>query len=224
MCSFNIDEFYAKVAPWFDAALDNLYPTLKSIRKANLCVFFESRVKSLESFKEKIVAKNAARIKEGKPEMTEEEVLREIFDGAGARIIIPYRDKVQDIVNIIEDIPNLQEEIEKRKDYNKKPKPNGYSGYHACYYYKVKIATTDDQERPKVVWVTIPVEIQVRTLAQHIWATYEHKHRYKADKTRAEAGNERVDVLFKRLAKLCDLVDKLVIVIRDFCEETKIAK
>ena len=237
----SLKEFYDKKEPAYDAALDNLYPTLKTIRKANLCIFFEYRVKEYDSFRKKFEKKNAVRAEKGEAPIPLEEqaIFEEIRDGAGARIIIPYKDRVQEIVDIIETIPNLK--TEKTRDYNADPKPNGYSGFHLYCSYKVPIYHNEnvyeDKEedaeevslaeittkvQPRVEWVWVPVEIQIRTQAQHVWATYEHRHRYKVKKARAEIGDKMIDVLFKQLARVCGIIDKLVIRIRDLCEGTKI--
>ena len=245
----SLKEFYDRKYPAYDAALDNLYPTLKTIRKANLAIFFEYRVKEFDSFRRKFEKKNATKAEEGKDLIPLEDaaIFEEIRDGAGVRIIIPYKDRVQEIVDIIETIPNLKSE--KTRDYNADPKPNGYSGFHLYCSYKIPIyhndniyedkEEEDDEEngnesvnlsdiaakaQPKVEWVWVPVEIQIRTLAQHVWATYEHKHRYKAKRARAEIGDKMIDILFKQLARVCGIIDKLVIRIRDLCESTKIAR
>ena len=241
----NLKEFYDRKYPAYDAALDNLYPTLKTIRKANLAIFFEYRVKEFDSFRRKFEKKNAVKAEKGESLIPLEDtaIFEEIRDGAGVRIIIPYKDRVQEIVDIIETIPNLK--TEKTRDYNADPKPNGYSGFHLYCSFKIPIYHNDnvyeDREeddedtdevnlsdiakvqQPKVEWVWVPVEIQIRTLAQHVWATYEHKHRYKAKRARAEVGDKMIDILFKQLARVCGIIDRLVIRIRDLCEGTKIA-
>lgn len=98
----------------------------------------------------------------------DENICWEIRDIAGVRIICQF----------IEDIPAVVEMIRKRgdmrvyleKDYVSTPKESGYRGYHLAVEYPIMMA--DGQ-------VTIPVEIQIRTLGMNFWATIEHSLNYK---------------------------------------------
>ncbi|KQL45692.1 GTP pyrophosphokinase [Brevibacillus choshinensis] len=98
----------------------------------------------------------------------DENICWEIRDIAGIRIICQF----------IEDIPAVVEMIRKRgdmrvyleKDYVSTPKESGYRGYHMAVEYPIMMA--DGQ-------VTIPVEIQIRTLGMNFWATIEHSLNYK---------------------------------------------
>lgn len=83
----------------------------------------------------------------------DENICWEIRDIAGVRIICQF----------IEDIPAVVEMIRKRgdmrlyleKDYVSTPKESGYRGYHLAVEYPIMMANGQ---------VTIPVEIQIRTL------------------------------------------------------------
>lgn len=60
--------------------------------------------------------------------------------------------------------------IDEKKNYIKYPKRSGYQSMHLTIFYK-----------------GVPVELQIRNLAQHYFAEYEHEKRYKADEdTRVE--------------------------------------
>ena len=60
--------------------------------------------------------------------------------------------------------------IDESKNYIKHPKSSGYQSMHLTIFYK-----------------GVPVELQIRNLAQHYFAEYEHEKRYKADEdTRVE--------------------------------------
>lgn len=98
-------------------------------------------------------------------------------DIAGIRIITPFTDDVYEIRDI------LRSQIEKTKpknamriveeeDYIKNPKPNGYRSLHLLVEVKVSAVKGE-----KAKWV--PVEIQIRTKAQDLWACIEHKLKYK---------------------------------------------
>ncbi|AJR18058.1 GTP pyrophosphokinase [Pimelobacter simplex] len=59
------------------------------------------------------------------------------------------------------------------KDYIAHPKPNGYRSLHAIVEIPVFLS---DAAR------TVPVELQIRTVAMDFWASVEHKIYYKYDK------------------------------------------
>ena len=67
-----------------------------------------------------------------------------------------------------------QEDVKllKRKDYITHPKENGYRSLHIVVSIPVFLADS--------VEVT-PVEIQIRTIGMDMWASLEHKIRYKND-------------------------------------------
>lgn len=65
-----------------------------------------------------------------------------------------------------------QEDVEllKRKDYVEHPKENGYRSLHLVVTIPVFLSDS--------VQIT-PVEIQIRTIGMDMWASLEHKIRYK---------------------------------------------
>lgn len=69
-----------------------------------------------------------------------------------------------------------QEDVKllKRKDYITHPKENGYRSLHIVVSIPVFLADS--------VEVT-PVEIQIRTIGMDMWASLEHKIRYKMIQT-----------------------------------------
>ena len=60
--------------------------------------------------------------------------------------------------------------VDSEIDYIADPKDSGYRSYHMIIHYNVQ--TSFDM-------VTIPVEIQIRTLAMNFWAVIEHSLQYK---------------------------------------------
>ena len=68
---------------------------------------------------------------------------------------------------------NRQDDLEivKVKDYIAAPKPNGYRSLHVIV--RIPVFFMDKKE-------SIPVEIQLRTLAMDFWASLEHDLKYKA--------------------------------------------
>lgn len=121
------------------------------------------RIKSPESMKQKLLNKEL--------EVTSSNALLEITDGVGIRIICAFLDDVYAVVDQIKSNPEWQ--LLKNKDYIAKPKPNGYRSYHL-----VILVDTDT--------ITIPVEIQIRTISQDSWANLEHQMKYKKEITNRE--------------------------------------
>ena len=121
----------------------------------------ESRLKSPASIYEKIGRYGY--------EATLENMERYILDIAGIRVICPY---IQDVYSLFE-LLNRQDDLEiiKVKDYIAAPKPNGYRSLHVIV--RIPVFFMDKKE-------SIPVEIQLRTLAMDFWASLEHDLKYKA--------------------------------------------
>ena len=104
-------------------------------------------------------------------ELTYKEMIENINDIAGIRIICQLKDDIFKVRNLIEEIPGMH--IEKEKDYVNHPKESGYSSYHLV----VKVPVTLSKQ---IIYVK--VEIQIRTMAMDFWASLEHKMKYKSDK------------------------------------------
>lgn len=121
----------------------------------------ESRIKSPASIYEKIGRYGY--------EPTLENMERYILDIAGIRVICPYIQDVYSLFRLISRQDDL--EIVKVKDYIAVPKPNGYRSLHVVV--RIPVFFMDKKE-------TIPVEIQLRTLAMDFWASLEHDLKYKA--------------------------------------------
>ena len=121
----------------------------------------ESRLKTPASIYEKIGRYGY--------EATLENMERYILDIAGIRVICPY---IQDVYSLFE-LLNCQDDLEivKVKDYIASPKPNGYRSLHVIA--RIPVFFMDKKE-------SIPVEIQLRTLAMDFWASLEHDLKYKA--------------------------------------------
>ena len=104
-------------------------------------------------------------------ELTYKEMIENINDIAGIRVICQLKDDIFKIRNLIEQMPGIY--IEKEKDYVNHPKESGYSSYHMIAKVPVTLSN-------QIIYVK--VEIQIRTLAMDFWASLEHKMKYKTDK------------------------------------------
>lgn len=141
------------------------------------------RIKSPDSIIEKMNRKEL--------ELTYQNLVEQINDIAGMRIVCSFKDDIFKIVDIIENFQDI--EIIERKDYVTNPKPSGYSSYHMVV--KVPVNFTD-----KTIYVK--VELQIRTVAMDFWASLEHKLKYKKEISK-KASKELVNAA-KTIAKLDD--------------------
>ena len=146
----------------------------------------KSRLKRIDSIVRKLDRRGLA--------TTFENIERHLNDIAGVRVICSFERDVyrvfqafisQDDVHVIE-----------VKDYIANPKPNGYRSLHVI----VDIPIFLYQETKR-----IKVEIQLRTLAMDVWASLEHKIRYK--KRLNDAQQRIVSEALLNCAEYCHTVD-----------------
>lgn len=103
-------------------------------------------------------------------DFTVESIEKNIHDIAGIRVITNYIDdiyKIEELLTSQTDVTLLR-----RKDYLKHPKESGYRSLHIVVQVPVF-----QSKGP----VNVPVEIQIRTVGMDMWASLEHKLRYKTN-------------------------------------------
>ncbi|MFJ6651346.1 GTP pyrophosphokinase family protein [Microbacterium sp. NPDC091313] len=122
-----------------------------------------SRVKSPDSLVEKVRRKGI--------ETDFGSVREHITDVAGIRVTCSF---VADAYRLF-DLLTQQDDITVRevKDYIAQPKANGYKSLHVIVDVPVFLSTGR---------VSVPVEVQFRTIAMDFWASLEHKIYYKYDR------------------------------------------
>ena len=143
-----------------------------------------SRIKTPTSIINKMKKKNCI--------LNYKNLIENINDVAGIRIICPIKSDIYTIIDLIELIPNIK--VIETKDYINKPKKSGYSGYHIIVETPVKIAEKE---------ILVKVEIQLRTMAMDFWATNEHKIKYKTNKKLSFFDSKRL-VLYAKLLNILD--------------------
>lgn len=119
-------------------------------------------------------------------------IINNINDIAGIRIICPLKSNIYTIINVIEQMPNVK--ILNKKDYIAKPKESGYSGYHLIIETPVEI---EEKQIP------IKVEIQLRTMAMDFWATNEHKMKYKTNKKLSWLDSKKL-IMYAKILSIID--------------------
>lgn len=123
----------------------------KIFNKYDLIDHISTRIKTHESIIEKMKKKNY--------KLTYQDMIDNINDIAGVRIICPIEKDIFKTKKLIENIPGIN--IIKEKDYVTYPKKSGYASYHIIV--EVPITLLEN-----IIYVK--VEIQIRTIAMDFWA------------------------------------------------------
>ena len=145
------------------------------------------RLKSPESIVEKMQRKNVF--------PTVEAIENTISDIAGIRVICSYEDDIYMLAKAIlsQDDVTLVEQ----KDYIKNPKANGYRSLHLII--ETPIFLHDHKKLMKV-------EVQLRTISMDLWASLEHKIKYK--KALPEDAALKMEKELSKCADLCRQLDE----------------
>lgn len=139
------------------------------------------RVKKISSILEKAQKKN----------IPIDEIEANLQDIAGLRIICQFVEDIYDVVEIIKSRSDMK--VIGEKDYISHHKDSGYRSYHMIVEYKVE---TIKGHR------TIPVEIQIRTMAMNFWATIEHSLQYKYSQGIPEHIKKRLNAASEAILRL----------------------
>ncbi|MGT2887382.1 GTP pyrophosphokinase [Streptococcus didelphis] len=133
----------------------------KQFRKQNRyspIEFVTGRVKSVESIREKMLLRG----------VLDENIVQDIHDIAGLRVMVQFVDDIEEVLNLIRQREDMT--IVYERDYITNMKESGYRSYHVVVEYPVE--TIAGQKK-------VLAEIQIRTLAMNFWATIEHSLNYK---------------------------------------------
>lgn len=132
------------------------------------------------------------------------EIKRNIKDIAGIRIITIFRDEIEQVADLIAKIPGMN--IVSREDYIDSPKENGYSSLHL----EVQVEIYSPGGGSKLV----PIEIQIRDKSMNLWASVEHKVKYKK-----KNHSPKAEFYFKKMAEILAEFDEVAMQFRDYDEE-----
>lgn len=157
--------------------------------------YISTRLKEPQNIIEKLKRKNYT--------LTYGEMFEKINDIAGIRIVCNFKSDVYKIVQIIENFQDVR--ILNKKDFMKNPKKSGYMSYHLITEIPVSFSQG-------TMW--IKVEIQIRTLGMHFWASLEHKLKYKNSAiSKTESKN------LVKYAKVINNIDENMLTISNKLEE-----
>ena len=132
----------------------------------------QSRIKTRESIEGKLLKKGWGQ--------TAEDARYYLRDIAGVRVICYDLEGIRKLARALKRQGDL--ELVKEKDYIAHPKPNGYKSYHLVA--GVPIYRVDGMEY-------YPVEIQFRTMAMDLWASFDHRSCYKKDERERREWSDR---------------------------------
>ncbi|CAN5169952.1 GTP pyrophosphokinase family protein [soil metagenome] len=139
-----------------------LQQEFQHLQKYNPIEHVTSRLKTPDSVLDKIQRKNC--------EPRFEAIRETITDIAGVRVTCSFSSDVYRVAEALTRQDDLT--VLHVKDYVRQPKPNGYRSLHLILEVPVYLSTGA---------VTVPVEVQLRTVAMDFWASLEHKIYYKFD-------------------------------------------
>ena len=156
----------------------------------------KTRLKSFPSIREKLVRKGL--------EESVSAIEENLNDIAGVRVICPFPEDVY----VLADALLKQDDVFliEKKDYIKKPKPNGYRSLHMIVAIPIFLA---HEKR------MMKVEIQLRTIAMDCWASLEHQLRYKKETTFTEEMARELLTCAELSAELDNKMDNLRIKVLD---------
>ena len=135
--------------------------------RRNPIEFIESRLKKPSSI--------ARKLRRNGSEITVENMVEQVSDIAGIRVLCAYIDDIYEIARMLARQQDVR--IINVKDYIKHPKENGYRSYHMIVEIPVYFS---DEVRP------VRCEIQIRTIAMDFCATLDHDMQYKKEVEDAE--------------------------------------
>lgn len=155
-------DFYGEYFPKMMEAQQSVCNALNrlAVEQPELVAHIYVRIKTVESMTKKLILR-------GLP-ITAYDAATQLTDAVGFRIICRFVDDVYVLAAFIRAQKGCWT-VRECKDYIANVKPNGYRSYHMI----VDVVTAEG--------VTIPVELQLRTISQDAWASLEHQMKYKKE-------------------------------------------
>ncbi len=149
------------------------------------CHLIEKRVKERKSLEDKLDRKSY-------------DSLNEIPDIIGIRIIVYYQNDMEKIKSVLESQFSIDKDQSESKITFKKDNEFGYLSDHYVFPYE-----------------GVNVEIQVRTVLQHAWASISHEIQYKTQTDIPSVLTRKLN----RLAGLFELVDEQFLLLKEESEK-----
>ncbi len=153
---------YISALKVLETQLQIINDDFKYIKKYNPIEHIKTRIKSSDSIINKLYKDNL--------DFTIANVEKYINDIVGVRIICAFESDVFELIDIIRNSNIIR--VINEKDFISKPKETGYRSYHLIVEVPVEFINEK---------VMVKAEIQIRTMAMDLWASLDHKLRYKSD-------------------------------------------
>lgn len=176
--------------------LENAKNSLSNFYQYDVINNINCRVKTPDSIIKKMKRKQY--------DLNYKNLIENVDDIAGIRVVCPFKSDVFKVVKIIEENPKL--EILQKKDYITKPKKSGYSGYHIIAQTPVNIGNA---------FANVKTEIQIKTMAMDFWSSTEHKLKYKAKNKLSKTDSKKM----VKYAKIINKMDNEIMKIHKKYEE-----
>lgn len=181
---------YTEALNVLTAKFNELYQEYQLSGGENPIEHFKYRIKSEKSIRQKLARNNF--------DYTMQNIKDHIEDVIGIRIICTFLSDIEEIIDRI--VNDFGLEIAYIKDYISKPKESGYSSYHIF----VKVPVNIDGQEEYVL-----AEIQIRTMAMDLWASIDHKLRYKKDIDSDYELNYKLNEIGKYVNRIDQNIDSL---------------
>jgi len=182
---------YISALKVLETQLDIISDDFKYIKEYNPIEHIKTRIKSADSIIDKLDRKNI--------DFTIENIEKNLSDIVGARIICSFGSDVYDLIDIIKKSSIIK--VIDEKDYIKNPKMSGYRSYHLIV--EVPVELINDKYKVKA-------EIQIRTMAMDLWASLEHKIKYKSKTTVSNNVNNTLHEASEILYSLDKTMDSIL--------------
>lgn len=189
------DKKFEMLMEIYKEACNNLEKIMNSLKKEtkeqygyDMINTITSRIKTPQSILNKMKRKKYA--------FNYKNMIDSINDIAGVRVVCPLKSDIKKIKRLLEEMPDI--DIIEEKDYLRKPKKSGYSGYHLIIEIPVNYKNHD---------IIVKVELQMRTMAMDFWATIEHKARYKSKHKVSFFDSKKLSLY----AKILNLMDNKIV-------------
>lgn len=153
---------YASAMKELETKLEIIKEEFSIFYKYDLIDHINTRIKKPESIIKKL--------KDRECDLTYKEMIENINDIAGVRIVCSLKKDIFTIRKMIQSLSCIH--VLKEKDYVTHPKKSGYSSYHMIVEIPVYLSQN---------MIYVKVEIQIRTMAMDLWASLEHKMKYKPE-------------------------------------------
>lgn len=143
-----------------------------------------------------------------------------VHDLLGVRVLVRSLNEVAAVRRAVEALQVSRSErypLGNREDFdledmNEDPRPSGYRALHIDGSVTVRVAGRD---------FTVPFEVQVKTLAQHVFGQHTHGEAYVPDEANGDPRYELVRVLQKALAEQLNSADLLLAKLEDAADAVR---